>query len=81
MSAQHLYPRFAKSVLAKTLAFSPLVLTHGTRQFGKCTLASMLDIGQGYAYTSFDDDVMRQAVAGFGEGLYAVPIASLWESA
>lgn len=76
MPAQHLYPHFAESALAKTLAVSPLVLIHETRQCGKSTLASMLGDGQGYTYTSFDYDVMREAV-----GLYAVPVASLWESA
>jgi len=63
MTAQHLYPRFAESALAEALSDSPVVLIHGPRQCGKSTLASMLGERQGYAYTSFDDDVMREAAA------------------
>jgi hypothetical protein len=61
MPAQHLYPRFAESALVEALSDSPVVLIHGPRQCGKSTLASMLGDRQGYAYTSFDDDVMREA--------------------
>ncbi len=61
MPAQHLYPRFAEPALAEALADSPVVLIHGPRQCGKSTLASMLGDRQGYAYISFDDDVMREA--------------------
>jgi predicted AAA+ superfamily ATPase len=61
MPGSHLYPRFAESALAEALADSPVVLIHGPRQCGKSTLASMLGDRQGYAYTSFDDEVIREA--------------------
>src|SRR5690606_10329186 len=61
MPAQHLYPRFAESALAEALSDSPVVLIHGPRQCGKSTLARIGGDRQGYSYTSFDDDVMREA--------------------
>jgi predicted AAA+ superfamily ATPase len=73
MPTQHLYPRFAESALAEALADSPVVLIHGPRQCGKSTLAGMLGDRQGYAYISFDHDVMREAAEtdpiGFVDGL------------
>ena len=73
MPARRLYPRFAESALAEALADSPVVLIHGPRQCGKSTLAGMLADKQGYAYISFDDDVMREAAdtdpIGFVDGL------------
>lgn len=53
--------RFAENTLAEALADSPVVLLHGPRQCGKSTLARMLGDRQGYAYISFDDDIMRAA--------------------
>lgn len=73
MPARHLYPRFAESALAEALSDSPVVLIHGPRQCGKSTLATMLGDRQGYAYNSFDDEVMREAAEsdpiGFVEAL------------
>ena len=56
-----LYPRMAKSTVVEALADSPVVLLHGPRQCGKTTLARMLGETRDYAYTSFDDDVSRNA--------------------
>ena len=61
MSASRLYPRFAETALVEALTDSPVVLIHGPRQCGKSTLARMLGDKRGYTYTSFDDEVMREA--------------------
>lgn len=61
MNDRHLYNRFAETSLAEALADSPVVLIHGPRQCGKSTIAKMLGDRLGYSYTSFDDDVMRDA--------------------
>lgn len=63
MTGPHLHQRFAESALAEALVDSPVVLIHGPRQCGKSTLARMLGGKLGYAYTSFDDEVMREAAA------------------
>lgn len=61
MSRPHLHQRFAETALAEALGDSPVVLIHGPRQCGKSTLARMLGDKQDYVYTTFDDEVMREA--------------------
>lgn len=56
-----LYPRYAEPRLTEALADSPVVLIHGPRQCGKTTLARVVGERRGYAYVSFDDDVLRAA--------------------
>lgn len=54
-----LYPRYAAPRLKEALADSPVVLIHGPRQCGKTTLARAVGDRLGYAYLTFDDDVVR----------------------
>jgi len=54
-----LHPRFVQPRLIEALADSPVVLVHGPRQCGKTTLARAVGDAAGYAYLSFDDDVLR----------------------
>ena len=61
MAADRLYRRFAEPVLLETLADTPAVLIHGPRQCGKTTLARRVGEAWGYAYFSFDDDVILAA--------------------
>src|SRR5690625_796312 len=61
MSKPRLYPRFIDNILIEALEDAPVVLIHGPRQCGKSTLANMVCDKQGYTYTSFDDEVMRQS--------------------
>jgi hypothetical protein len=67
------YPRLAEPRLLEALADSPVVLIHGPRQCGKTTLAQAVGARLGYAYFSFDDDVLRAAAltdpAGFVDDL------------
>lgn len=56
-----LYPRQAEILLLEALADSPVVLLHGPRQCGKTTLAQAIGEREGYAYLSFDEDVVRAA--------------------
>lgn len=51
---RHILPR-----LTEALADTPVVLIHGPRQSGKTTLARSVGDAAGYAYLSFDDDVLR----------------------
>ncbi len=53
------HPRFVRPRLLEALADSPVVLIHGPRQCGKTTLARAVGDRAGYAYLSFDDDVLR----------------------
>jgi len=55
------YPRHAEPRLTEALADSPVVLIHGPRQCGKTTLAQVVGERLGYAYVSFDDDVLCAA--------------------
>ncbi len=59
MTDTSLFPRFVRPRLVEALADAPAVLVHGPRQCGKTTLARMVGDAAGYAYVSFDDDVLR----------------------
>src|SRR5687767_14761941 len=61
MADADLYPRFARARLAEALADTPVVLVHGPRQCGKTTLARQVGDAAGYAYVTFDDDVVLDA--------------------
>lgn len=61
MANPTLYPRYIEARLADALADTPVVLIHGPRQSGKTTLSRMVGEKAGYAYFSFDDDVMAEA--------------------
>lgn len=54
-----LHPRFIGPRLSEALSDSPVVLVHGPRQCGKTTLARTVGDAAGFAYLSFDDDVLR----------------------
>lgn len=73
MDAATQHPRFAEASVVEALEDSPVVLIHGPRQCGKTTLARRVGDPRGYAYFSFDDDVMRSAAevdpAGFVDEL------------
>ncbi len=56
------HPRFALPHLIEALQDTPVVLVHGPRQCGKTTLARAVGDAAGYAYISFDDDVLRASV-------------------
>ena len=59
MNTPTTYPRMLQPRLTEALADSPVVLIHGPRQCGKTTLARAVGDVAGYAYISFDDDVLR----------------------
>ncbi len=61
MAAATIYPRFATQRLAGALDDTPVVLIHGPRQSGKTTLARTWGEPKGYAYFSFDDDIVLEA--------------------
>jgi len=61
MTAAAPFPRFVEPRLIEALADSPAVLIHGPRQCGKTTLARALGDRDGYSYTTFDDEVARNA--------------------
>lgn len=66
-----LYARFAEPSLVEALADSPVVLIHGPRQCGKTTLAKVAGRAGGYAYFSFDDDVVLNAAVADPVGFVA----------
>jgi predicted AAA+ superfamily ATPase len=53
------HPRFILPRLTEALEDTPVVLIHGPRQCGKTTLARAVGDAAGYAYISFDSDVLR----------------------
>lgn len=59
MTDATLYVRHVRPRLLEALADTPVVLIHGPRQCGKTTLARQVGDAAGYAYSSFDDDVLR----------------------
>ena len=61
MTEPAIHSRLVEPRLAETLADTPVVLIHGPRQCGKTTLARMGGEARGYAYFSFDDDVLLAA--------------------
>jgi len=56
-----LYPRFVETSLEEAISDTPVVLIHGPRQCGKTTLAQTFGEARGYAYFSFDDDIVATA--------------------
>lgn len=61
MENPEIYPRLVEPRINEALADTPVVLIHGPRQCGKTTLARMVGEVRGYAYFSFDDDVVLAA--------------------
>ena len=61
MIATTFYTRFVQTQLIEALTDTPVVLVHGPRQCGKSTLAKKIGDAAGYAYITFDDDVLRAA--------------------
>jgi len=59
MTLTRLTPRLSHGILSQALEDSPVVLIHGPRQCGKSTIARMLGDAMGYAYMTFDNDVVR----------------------
>jgi len=55
------YTRLVQTQLIEALTDTPVVLVHGPRQCGKSTLARKIGDAAGYAYITFDDDVLRAA--------------------
>ncbi len=71
MAKQILLPRFMRPRLAEALADTPVVLVHGPRQCGKTTLARQMGDAAGYAYLSFDDEVLRASAQADPAGFVA----------
>ena len=73
MAAVTLYPRFVEASLAEAILDAPVILIHGPRQCGKTTLTKTFGEKRGYAYFTFDDDVVAAAAkadpAGFAANL------------
>ena len=66
-----MYQRHSETRLLEALEDSPVVLVHGPRQCGKTTLAHTVGERLGYAYLSFDDNVVREAASADPEGFVA----------
>ena len=62
MNSPIFHPRFVLPRLTEALQDTPVVLIHGPRQCGKTTLARTVGDAAGYAYISFDDEVLRASV-------------------
>ena len=71
MKTDFLYPRFVDAALADAISDTPIVLIHGPRQCGKTTLAQTFGGERGYAYFSFDDDVVAAAAEADPAGFVA----------
>ena len=71
MKPEALYPRFVNAALADAVTDTPVVLIHGPRQCGKTTLAQTFGKARGYAYFSFDDDVVADAARSDPAGFVA----------
>ncbi len=63
--------RRASPRLEEALLDTPVVLIHGPRQCGKTTLARLVGDPRGYAYFSFDDQVVLAAAAADPVGFVA----------
>ncbi len=61
MKTPALFPRYSQFRLTEALKDSPVVLVHGPRQCGKTTLTRMVGDKAGYAYFSFDEEVILRA--------------------
>ncbi|MFA6107740.1 MAG: ATP-binding protein [Candidatus Latescibacterota bacterium] len=66
-----LYPRYAEARLIEALSDTPVVLIHGPRQCGKTTLAQIVGGRLGYAYFTFDDEVVLGAATADPVGFVA----------
>ena len=62
MAAPTFHSRFSLPLLTEALQDTPVVLIHGPCQCGKTTLARTVGDAAGYAYISFDDEVLRASV-------------------
>ena len=62
MAAPTFHSRFSLPLLTEALQDTPVVLIHGPCQCGKTTIARTVGDAAGYAYISFDDDVLRASV-------------------
>ena len=62
MAAPTFHSRFSLPLLTEALQDTPVVLIHGPCQCGKTTLARAVGDAAGYAYISFDDEVLRASV-------------------
>lgn len=71
MTDATLYVRHVRPRLLEALADTPVVLIHGPRQCGKTTLARQVGDAAGYAYSSFDDDVLRASAQSDPAGFVA----------
>ena len=65
------HPRFVRAHFLEALTDTPVVLIHGPRQCGKTTLARAVGDEEGYAYISFDNDVLRASVQADPAGFVA----------
>lgn len=71
MTAPATYARLVRARLTESLVDTPVVLVHGPRQCGKTTLARAVGDKAGYAYVSFDEDVLRASAQADPAGFVA----------